>query len=101
MAAVCPDTDLKYIVFYMMRRVALRTAKTKLEASLGCPPSRDLIEAEADTYTSNSGAMVKLIVDIRASQPPGLQPCWIVQNLAVLFGCSNRSVANPTTHPDA
>ena len=85
MAAVRLDLDMKLIVYYMMRRVALRAAKAKLEANLGRPPSTELIEAEADAYTSDSGAMTKLIGDLWTSKPPGLQPPVMVQSLTVML----------------
>ena len=92
MAQVVLDPDVKYVVFYMMRRVALRVAKTKLE-TLGHTPSREIVEAWADVHTASRDDMSKLIVD------PGIEPPLLVQSLAAILGCSHESLDGPTNRP--
>ena len=98
MAQVVLDPDVKHVVFHMMRRVALRVAKTKLE-TLGHTPSREIVEAWADVYTASRDDMSKLIVDLLTSRPPGIDPPLMVQSLAAILGCSHESLDGPTNRP--
>ena len=89
MAAMHLDPDIKYVKFYLARRLALRAARAKLQCQLGYAPASELVEAQADSYMSDPQTMINLIDELRSNQPPGIQAPLLVQGLAALLGCGS------------
>ena len=90
MAAMPLDPDIRYVQFYLARRLALRAAKAKLQCQLGYAPTWELVEAQADSYMSHPESMRRLIDELCSNQPPGIQAPMLVQGLAALLGCGSH-----------
>ena len=97
MAATNPHEDILFIWVYIMRRIAWRAAKDRLQNQLGYPPPRELIEAEADLYMSRE-KMANLLAELHSKRPPGIEAPLLVQGAqAALFGCA-AVASSPGSH---
>ena len=85
MQSASADSELQGIAYYLVRRMAVRTARLRLCKALGQEPSRDCVLVAADMLLGEGRFLEEIMSDLNGG-PPGIGAPLLLQAVCVMLG---------------